>query len=118
MFLAVNNKISPLIEIIKNNSDVERYPGLSTPNLDFLETAAAEYRNLLKDTNLTVKKIEHYKQSLEQIESTLNNLTDKQKKNEKWINLIKKQAKENCNLDLSENSIMKLTIFEKEISEL
>ncbi len=118
LFLAVHNKLKQVINIISNYQTMERYPGLVVSNLDFLENASKQYQKLLEDSTLSQKNKELYRKSKAQIDSTRQDLIDKQEKNLQWTQLIKNSAVKKCNIILTDSDVMKLTILEKEISEI
>ncbi|MCQ2973411.1 MAG: hypothetical protein MJ211_01225 [Bacteroidales bacterium] len=115
-FVSINNKISPILETIGENSEFECFPGLGSADLSFLDQAEEQYSKFLTDSSLSSRKKENYEANIQQIQSTKRDLLDKQAKNEAWIKFIRSECRA-CK-ELSDNQIMQLTILERELSEI
>ncbi len=118
-FMYVHGKLHPVVDAIAEHSDVERYPGLGTADIAFLETMEAgekEYRKYLNDSSLSEDKKAFYRNCISQIETTKVDLYNKQEKNKAWLSLVRNEI--GSDLQLSDNDIMMLTILEREIPKL
>ena len=118
-FMYVHGKLHPVVDAIAAHPDVERYPGLGTADLAFLETMEAgekEYRKYLSDSSLSEDKKAFYRNCISQIETTKVDLFNKQEKNKAWLSLVRGEI--GGDLQLSDNDIMMLTILEREIPKL
>ncbi|MBR4267093.1 MAG: hypothetical protein IKQ46_13655 [Bacteroidales bacterium] len=117
-FMAVHSKLDPVVKVISQNPDVERYPGIGTADLSFLEEGEKQYRKFLEDSTISQKDKEFYQAQMSQIETTKVDLFDKQEKNRHWVQLVRSESQSKTDVNLDDNSIMQLTILEREISKL
>jgi hypothetical protein len=115
-FCAVNKKIKPYLDAIWNNPHVERYPGIGTADLSFIEEGEKQYRKFLEDSTLSASDKEFFRQQMAQIETTKVDLFDKQEKNKLWVDLVRKEALKNTDAVLGDLEIMQLTSLAGEIS--
>ena len=117
-FLAVHKKLKPVIEVIRANPDVERYPGIGTADLSFIEEGEEQYRKFLEDTTLTAEGKEFLRKQMAQIETTKVDLFNKKEKNKLWVELVREQSSKETDVVLSDFEIMQLTTLAADISRL
>jgi hypothetical protein len=117
-FYMVNTKLKPYLEAIMENPNVERYPGIGTADLSFIEEGEKQYRKFLEDSTLSAKDKEFFRKQMAQIETTKVDLFDKQEKNRIWVQIIRKQATKCTDVELSDLEIMQLTALAGEIERL
>lgn len=117
-FLHVHNKLSPVLGVIRSNPDVERFPGIGTADLSFLEEGEKQYRKFLEDNTLSTDDKEFYRAQMAQIETTKLDLFDKHEKNTRWVSLVRAQSGKLTDVSLSDMDIMQLTILEREMTKL
>ena len=115
-FMYVHGKLRPVVDVISEHPNEERYPGIGTADLSFMEAGEREYRKYLEDSTISDDKKEFYRAQMSQIETTKVDLFDKQEKNRAWISLIRSEI--DNELALTDNDIMLLTRLEREISKL
>lgn len=115
-FMYVHDKLSPVVAVIASYPGVERYPGIGTADLSFMEAGEMEYRKFLEDSTLSEDKKAFYRTQMSQIETTKVDLYNKQEKNKEWLSLVRGEI--GGDLGLSDNDIMMLTILEREIPKL
>ncbi len=116
-FLYVHSKLNPVVEVIRQNPDVERFPGIGIADFSFLEEGEKQYRKFLEDSTLSNNDKEFYRAQMAQIETTKVDLFDKQEKNKSWVELIRQQASRNTDVELNDYVIMQLTILEREMTQ-
>ncbi len=117
-FYMVNTKLKPYLETIMENPNVERYPGIGTADLSFIEEGEKQYRKFLEDSTLSAKDKEFFRKQMAQIETTKVDLFDKQEKNRIWVQIVRKQATKYTDVELSDLEIMQLTALAGEIERL
>jgi hypothetical protein len=117
-FYMVNTKLKPYLEAIMENPNVERYPGIGTADLSFIEEGEKQYRKFLEDSTLSAKDKEFFRKQMAQIETTKVDLFDKQEKNRIWVQIVRKQATKYTDVELSDLEIMQLTALAGEIERL
>lgn len=117
-FCMVNTKLKPYLEAIMENPDVERYPGIGTADLSFIEEGEKQYRKFLEDSTLSVKDKEFFRKQMAQIETTKVDLFDKQEKNRVWVQIVRENATKHTDVVLSDLEIMQLTALAGEIERL
>ncbi|MCR5454193.1 MAG: hypothetical protein K6F33_04305 [Bacteroidales bacterium] len=115
-FMFVHDKLHPVVDVIASHPNEERYPGIGTADLSFMEAGEREYRKYLEDSTISEDKKAFYRTQMSQIETTKIDLFDKQEKNKVWVALIREEI--DSDLNLSDNDIMMLTILEREIPKL
>ncbi len=115
-FVYVHCKLRPVVDAIAAHPDEERYPGIGTADLSFMEAGEKEYRKYLDDSTLAEDKKAFYRNCISQIETTKVDLFNKQEKNKAWLALIRGEV--GGDVQLSDNDIMMLTILEREIPKL
>lgn len=118
-FMHVHGKLHPVVSAIAAHPDTERYPGLGTADVAFLQNMEAgerEYRKYLDDSTLSEDKKAFYRSCISQIETTRIDLFNKQEKNKEWLSLIRGEI--GGDLNLSDNDIMLLTNLERDIPKL
>ncbi|MBQ3657770.1 MAG: hypothetical protein II956_13160 [Bacteroidales bacterium] len=117
-FCAVNKKLKPYLDVIKENPDIERYPGIGTADLSFIEEGEKQYRKFLEDSTLSAKDKEFFRQQMAQIETTKVDLFDKQEKNRIWVQIVRSKATKCTDVVLTDLEIMQLTALTGEIERL
>ena len=117
-FLAVHKKLKPVIDVIRANPNVERYPGIGTADLSFIEEGEEQYRKFLEDTTLTAEGKEFLRKQMAQIETTKVDLFNKKEKNKLWVELVREQSSKETDVVLSDFEIMQLTTLAADISRL
>lgn len=117
-FCMVNTKLKPYLEAIMENPDVERYPGIGTADLSFIEEGEKQYRKFLEDSTLSAKDKEFFRKQMAQIETTKVDLFDKQEKNRVWVQIVRENATKHTDVVLSDLEIMQLTALAGEIERL
>ena len=117
-FYMVNTKLKPYLEAIMENPNVERYPGIGTADLSFIEEGEKQYRKFLEDSTLSAKDKEFFRKQMAQIETTKVDLFDKQEKNRIWVQIVREKATKYTDVELSDLEIMQLTALAGEIERL
>jgi hypothetical protein len=100
------------------NPNVERYPGIGTADLSFIEEGEKQYRKFLEDSTLSAKDKEFFRKQMAQIETTKVDLFDKQEKNRIWVQIVREKATKYTDVELSDLEIMQLTALAGEIERL
>lgn len=115
-FMHVHGKLAPVMDVIRRNPDVERFPGIGTADLSFLEEGEKQYRKFLDDNTLSNDDKEFYRAQMAQIETTKLDLFYKQEKNKLWVELVREQSASESDVVLGDMDIMQLTILEREVT--
>ena len=115
-FMYVHGKLRPVVNVIAAHPGEERYPGIGTADLSFMEAGEKEYRKYLDDSTISEDKKAFFRAQMAQIETTMVDIFDKQEKNKAWLSLVRDEI--GGDLQLSDNDIMMLTILEREIPNL
>ncbi len=116
-FMHVHSKLNPVLDVIRNNPNVERFPGIGTADLSFLEDGEKQYRKFLEDNTLSNDDKEFYRAQMAQIETTKIDLLHKQEKNKLWVDLVRNQSASKTDVVLEDLDIMQLTILEREMTK-
>jgi len=117
-FCAVHSKLRPFLEVVWDNPGTERYPGIGTADLSFIEEGEKQYRQFLEDSTLSAGDKEFFRQQMAQIETTKVDLFDKQEKNRAWVSLVRDKTKGKTDAVLDDIAIMQLTSLASEVSRL
>lgn len=115
-FMHVHEKLSPVVKVIQNHPDVERFPGIGISDLSFLEEGEKQYRKFLEDNTLSNEDKDFYRNQMAQIETTKLDLFYKQEKNKVWVSLVREESKDVTDADLQDVDIMQLTILVRDAS--
>ncbi len=110
-FMHVNKKLSPVVKVIQNHPEVERFPGIGISDLSFLEEGEKQYRQFLDDNTISSEDKDFYRIQMAQIETTKLDLLDKQEKNKVWVSLVRQEASQLTDANLLDVDIMQLTIL-------
>jgi len=115
-FMHVHQKLSPVVKVIQKHPDVERFPGIGTSDLSFLEEGEKQYRQFLEDNTLSNEDKDFFRAQMAQIETTKLDLFDKQEKNKVWLSLVRAESKDLTDVELQDVDIMQLTILVRDTS--
>ncbi len=116
-FMHVHSKLKPVLDVIRSNPNVERFPGIGTADLSFLEDGEKQYRKFLEDNTLSNDDKEFCRAQMAQIETTKVDLFYKQEKNKLWVDLVRSQSADRTDVVLEDLDIMQLTILEREMTK-
>lgn len=116
-FMQVHETLHPIVEIISQHPNEERFPSLSNTDLSIIEAGEKQFREYLESNTLSPQDKEFYEAQMSQIKSTKIDLVHKQDKNIKWVALIRNEIDSHTSSLLSDNDIMQLTILERETSQ-
>lgn len=113
-FMHVHYKLKPVLEAIRSHPDVERFPGIGTADLSFLDEGEQQYRKFLEDNTLSSDDKAFFRAQMAQIETTKLDLFDKQEKNKIWVNIVRGDYEGKTDVELQDVDIMQLTILERD----
>lgn len=117
-FVRTNAKIGAIFTVIQANSAMENYEDLNEWSNESFDSGIAEYEKLIADPNIPEENKKEYRQAIEELKKSQNEVNDDWDANKKWANLVLKGVNKIKGLIVSEEEIELVKKYEAEIYEV